>query len=360
MPHQTKVRVGGSVASLATRAVVASRGSAYPLGLFGLALVIATTFSLINPGVYATKLNVESIAFSVPEVGLMALAISVAMTVGGIDLSIVAVANLAALFVAWYSKEGASQGQDPLVSTLIAIAGALVIGAVCGLVNGLVIAKLKVAPILATLATMQVFAGLAIALTRGEAAYGVTEQLSNFGTKSLGIVPLVFWAFAGVAILVWAIMTKTSFGLKATMMGASRTASEYGGITHSWVVMRAYALAGVISAAAGIILVSRTASASAGYGGSYLMLAITIAVLGGANPFGGRVAVAGAALAALVLQLISSGLNMMSVNPNIYQIVQGLILAGVFVVTFERRSLAAKFARWWSRRTESQPLSAHH
>ncbi|WP_159448488.1 ABC transporter permease [Demequina sp. NBRC 110052] len=323
----------------------ATRHHAYDLGLLALALVVAVVFTLINPSVYASQLNVESIAFSVPEVGLMALAISIAMTVAGIDLSTVAVANLSALFIAWYSAVGEAAGQGPIVSTLIAVAGALVIGAVAGAVNGFVISRLKVAPILATLATMQIYTGLAIALTRGEAAYGVTAPLSEFGMGDLLGVPYVFWFFVLVVVVVWAIMTKTTFGLKATLTGASKVVSEFTGYSYSGVIVRAYVLTGVISALAGLVMVSRTASASAGYGSSYLMLAITIAVLGGANPFGGRVAITGAALAAVVLQLISSGLNMVDVSAYIYQIVQGAILAGVFVVTFERQRLLQRLAR---------------
>ncbi|WP_062072443.1 ABC transporter permease [Demequina sediminicola] len=315
------------------------------LGLLALALVIAVVFSAINPGSYATLLNVESIAFSIPEVGLMALAISVAMTIAGIDLSTVAVANLTAIFIAWYSRVGVEQGQGQLTTTLIAVAGGLLIGVLCGLLNGLVIAKLKVAPILTTLATMQIFTGVAVAITRGEAAYGVTDPLSSFGYNSLLGVPIVFWLFGAVVVAVWLLMTKTKYGVSSTMMGASRTAAEYSGIAYTWVVTRTYVLAGLISAVAGLVLVSRTASASAGYGSSYLMLAITIAVLGGANPFGGRVAVVGAALAAIVLQLIASGLNMMGVSTYIYQIVQGLILVGVFVVAFERKRVSEAMSR---------------
>jgi simple sugar transport system permease protein len=328
---------GGSDTVAGALSVVRRNGNTF--GLLALAVSVALIFSLINPAVYASGLNVKSIALSIPEVGLMALAVSVAMTVAGIDLSIVAVANLSAIFIAWYSRVGIEQGQSSAMVTAVALVGGISIGAICGLINGFVIAKLKVAPILTTLATMQIFMGIAIALTRGEAAYGVTEPLANFGYDSFLGIPLVFWLFTVVVLVVWAVMIKTKFGLRSTMMGASRMTAEYSGITYPWVIMRAYVLAGMISAAAGVILVARTASASADYGSSYVLLAITIAVLGGANPFGGRVAIIGAALAAIVLQLIASGLNMMGVSTYVYQIVQGLILVGVFVVAFERKRI---------------------
>ena len=324
--------------------------NSYTWGLVLLGVAVAIGFTIANPSVYASALNIESIALSVPEIAILALAISVAMTAAGIDLSIVSTANLAALFVAWFSGVAASAGMNDFVATVIAIAGALAVGATCGLVNGFVIAKFHVTPILTTLATMQVYAGMAIVATRGEALYGTTGILMELGMgKTLG-VPNVFYVFILVAALVWVILNRTKYGVRVTMMGSNDTASLFSGFRITDLTIRTYLLTGTLAAFAGVLMVARTGASSASYGGSYLMVAITIAVLGGANPFGGKRAVMGAVIAAIVLQLIASGLNMLGVSPYIYQIVQGVILVGASVVAFERRLQAQRAARRQARR----------
>lgn len=332
--------------------------SGYTLGLTGMGIVVAIAFLISNPSVYGSMLNVQSIALSVPEIAILALAISVAMTTAGIDLSIVAVANLSSLFVAVVSSYGATAGWTDFVTTLIAVGGALLIGVACGVFNGFMVATFKITPILTTLATMQVFSGIAIVATKGEAMYGSSNILLTLGTDNLLGIPLVFWLFIVVALVVAFIMARTKFGVKITMLGSNSTASLFSGFSIPNLTIRTYMLTGILSAIAGIVMVSRTGAASASYGDSYLMLAITIAVLGGVNPFGGKRAIGGAAIAALVLQMISSGLNINGASPYIYQIIQGVILAGATVVAFERRRYGQRSIRTKARLTAANRKEA--
>lgn len=317
----------------------------YPAGLLGVAGVLALAFSLAAPAAFFSSLNLASIAYAVPEIALMALAISVAMTTAGIDLSTVTVANLSALLVLFLSDALVDTEFPSIVATLIAIGAALVVGVVAGGINGLLVAKVRIAPILATLATQQIFLGLAIALTKGKPLYGGTPELDVLGIGTLAGIPFLFWAFLVVVAFVALLMGRTSFGVRAVMLGESPVATDYSGISRAGVTVQTYALCGVLSSLAGVFMAARTASASAGYGGSYLMLAITIAVLGGVNPFGGRVAIPGAAIAAVILQMISSGLNALGYSAYIYQIVQGLILVSVFVVQWEAKRRTERASR---------------
>lgn len=314
-----------------------SEGGTYTAVLGCVAIVIATSFSLLAPGTFFSQLNVESIAYAVPEIGLMALAISIAMTTAGIDLSVVSVANLSALTTIYVSSQLVGGGTPSGLATVVALGAAVLVGLVAGVINGLLIAKVRIAPILATLATQQLFAGLAIALTRGKPLYGGTNEMTVLGVGTLAGIPFLFWAFLAVLIVLALLMGKTAFGVRALMMGENAVATEYSGISRTSITVKTYALAGTLAAIAGIFMAVRTGSASAGYGGSYLMLAITIAVLGGANPFGGKIAIWGGALAAVILQMISSGLNALGYSAYVYQIVQGLILVSVFVLQWEAR-----------------------
>ena len=286
--------------------------------------------SAAAPGFNST-LNFQSMGFQVAEVGLFALAIAVSMLTAGIDLSIVSVANLAALttaqvFVATGAENG---GVGPL---LAGVAVGLVVGGLCGLVNGLVITRLNVSPILATLGTMQLFNGIAVGWTNGESVYGMPQAFLSLGSGTAGLVPMPFVVLAVVALVLSVVVGRSGFGFKVRMLGANPVASRFAGVPNTKVLVRTYVLCGVIAAVAGMVVSSRTASANADYGQSYVLLAIVIAVLGGTNPNGGSASVPGVLLAAVTLQMVASGFNLLGFSQFTYQIAQGVILLAVMGV----------------------------
>ncbi|HEV7956254.1 MAG TPA: ABC transporter permease [Marisediminicola sp.] len=319
-------------------------------GNLGLLLAgVIIVFSLLNPSIFASPLNLQSIAYAVPEIALLALAIAVTMSSGGIDLSIVATANLSALGAASVSIALMAGGVPGDAAAATGIAVALTVGVGCGLINGLLVAKLRIAPILATLATMTLFSGFAVAVTRGTPLYGLPDAILALGVQTVAIIPVSFWLLILAVVVIWAVMNRTGLGLRIILVGASPEAADYTGIRRSRVLLSTYALSGAIAALAGILMSARSASATAEYGSSYLLLAITIAVLGGTNPLGGRAPIVGVGVAAIVLQAISSGFNGLHISPYIYQILQGLILVVVLVVEVRRGRLTKWITRMMSR-----------
>jgi simple sugar transport system permease protein len=328
-------------------------GAAGHTGNLGFLLVgVIVVFSLLNPTIFPSPLNLQSIAYAVPEIALLALAIAVTMSSGGIDLSIVATANLSALCAATVSIALMAGGTSGDMAALVGIAVALAVGIGCGLINGLLVAKLRIAPILATLATMTLFGGIAVAVTRGTPLYGLPDAILALGVQTVAIIPVSFWLLVLATIVIWAIMNRTGLGLRIILVGASPQAADYTGIRRSRVLLSTYALSGSIAAFAGILMSARSASATADYGSSYLLLAITIAVLGGTNPLGGRAPIVGVGIAAIVLQSISSGFNGLHISPYIYQIVQGLILVVVLVLEVRRGRLSS-----WIKRIMNRPAA---
>lgn len=340
--ERTIERPSGRMSGPAFRRAVDSAGHTGNLGILLVAVILV--FSLLNPSIFPTALNLQSIGYAVPEIGLLALAVAITMSSGGIDLSIVATANLAALAMATTSIALMEGGTADPVAALIGIAVAIAVGLVCGLVNGLLVARLRIAPILATLATMTVFTGAALVLTRGEPVYGLPDTILDLGVATIAIVPVSFWLFVVVVAVLWAVMNRTGLGLRVILVGASPEAADYTGIRRSRVLLSTYAMSGAVAAIAGLMMSARSASATADYGSSYLLLAITIAVLGGTNPTGGRAPIVGVGIGALVLQCISSGFNGLQISPYIYQIVQGLILVVVLVLEVRR----GRLTRWIS------------
>lgn len=328
-------------------------GAAGHTGNLGFLLIgVIVVFSLLNPTIFPSPLNLQSIAYAVPEIALLALAIAVTMSSGGIDLSIVATANLSALCAATVSIALMAGGTSGDMAALMGIAVALAVGIGCGLINGLLVAKLRIAPILATLATMTLFGGIAVAVTRGTPLYGLPDAILALGVQTVAIIPVSFWLLVLATIVIWAIMNRTGLGLRIILVGASPQAADYTGIRRSRVLLSTYALSGSIAAFAGILMSARSASATADYGSSYLLLAITIAVLGGTNPLGGRAPIVGVGIAAIVLQSISSGFNGLHISPYIYQIVQGLILVVVLVLEVRRGRLSS-----WIKRIMNRPAA---
>lgn len=307
-----------------------------------LLLVAFAIFAVLKPSVFLSGTNLRNIALNSPEIGVLAVAMMLAMLTGGIDLSLVATANLAAITMStMYTAVSAS---DPALAEqsfpLIVLVG-IAVGAAAGCVNGLLISVLGITPILATLGTLQIFNGIAVAWTGGKTLNGTPAALTAIGASTLGGIPTLFFVFILLAIAVGIIVNRTPLGLRIQLQGANPTAARYSGIGRQKTLMSTYVLTGLLSGLAGVFFIARNPTASADYGASYVLLVIVIAVLGGTNPNGGFATVFGVVLATLTLQIVSSGFTALRLSSYQYAIAQGVIL--VAAMAFEQ-------IRWRRRR----------
>lgn len=327
------------------RFVASAQGQRSLTRLVILAVSVFVLFSVLSPDVFFSVINFQTVAFSVPEIGLLSLAVMVAMLTGGIDLSIVSIANLTALTTAsLYAAFDATDatGTHAIVLTVLFVLAGLLVAIAAGVVNGVLIAVVGITPILATLGTMQLYNGLAIVWTGGENLYGMPEAFLQLGIGTVAGIPVSFLVFGVIAVLLGVLVTRTPLGTKVRLVGANPTAARFSGIDNRAVLLKTYMLTGLLAGVAGIIIASRSASASADYGASYILLAIVIAVLGGTNPFGGSGTVLGVVLAATILQMVSSGFNIMRLSPFQYTIAQGVILIAVMILDVRHRQRAAR------------------
>jgi simple sugar transport system permease protein len=257
------------------------------------------------------------------------------MMTGGIDLSVVGVANLTAVISALILVNFAGSDATGMVALLwlfAAFASAVLVGALSGLFNGILVARLGLPPILATLGSGLVFTGVAVAMTGGSAVMGFPDVVAWIGNAQVLLVPVPLIIFVLLAAVLHVILTKTSFGLQATMYGANPLAALFAAIDINKLLIRVYVISGVLSSIAGMVIMSRANSAKADYGSSYLLLAVLIAVLGGVNPYGGYGRVMGVVLAVLSMQFLSSGLNMLQVSNFARELIWGALLIFVMVV----------------------------
>lgn len=300
-------------------------------------VLVFVIMSLLRPDRFFTLDNFSSMAFQFPEFGLLAIAIMLAMLSGGIDLSIVGIANLSGILAARILTTLVPQATTPTQAALysvLAIAVSLGVGVICGFVNGLLIAEVGITPILATLGTMQLYTGIAIVMTKGRAIYGFPEWFTFIGNGSILGIPIPFIVFAVFCAVFATILNRTSYGFKLYMLGTNPTASRFSGINNVRVLLRTYILSGFLSAASGLVVMGRTNSAKADYGTSYTLQVILIAVMGGVNPNGGFGTIFGLVLAILTLQFLSSGFNMLRFSNFFKEFIWGAVLLLVMVVNY--------------------------
>lgn len=299
------------------------------LKLSAIIVLAALVMALRLPGVFFSGANLRSMLFQIPEFGIFALAMSMAMLTGGCDLSIVGTANLTAIILGVYLHFAAEKPLGPAGEALIVLTAfllGLLVGAIAGLLNGCLIAFVGVPPILATLGTMSFYGGIGIVITKGSALYDFPAGIQKIGNGYAGIIPIPALIFLGIILLMFIIIQKSCFGVKLYMLGTNAKAYEYSGLNRARMILASYAVSGVLASISGFIILARTNTANADYGNTYIMQSILVCVLGGVNPKGGSGKVTGIVLATLAVQILSSGLNIMNINAYFKQFVYGSLL----------------------------------
>ena len=307
-----------------------------------LTVAVFVVLSVTNPGRFLAADNFESMAFQFPELALLAFAILLTMLSAGIDLSVVATANLAGILAALVMTRLLPEpagGAGTLAVVALAGATALAGGAACGSLNGFLIARVGISPILATLGTLQLFTGLALVITRGHAIYGYPDAFLFLGNGTLLGLPVPFLLFLAVAALLAGLINRTAFGVEARLLGTNPVAAAFAGLPVASVLFRTYLLSGLLGGLTGLLMIARTNSAKADYGSSYLLQAILIAVLGGVNPAGGFGTVLGVSLAVVALQCLGSGFTLLGFSNFAREFVWGLFLLLIMILNHvaERR-----------------------
>ena len=292
----------------------------------GFAVTIGDRFFSVN--------TLQSMAFQMPELGILSLAMMLALLSGGLNLSIIATANLTGLTIAFLLTRyiPSTEGIAWVGVQMAALAAGFVVAALVGLINGFVIAYLGVSPILATLGTMTLCKGLAIGLTRGNVISGFPDPIVFIGNGTVFGVPFALIVLALCALPVAIMLNATPFGAKVYMIGSNERATRYSGVDTRAILLKLYVLSSLLAGVAAVVMLARFNSANAAYGESYLLITILAAVLGGVDPFGGFGKVGGLMLALVILQVISSAFNLLNLSQFLTLAIWGGILIAVAAV----------------------------
>ena len=231
-------------------------------------IIVFVIMSLLRPQLFLTARNFRSMGYQLAELGFYSMAMMMTMVSGGIDLSIIAISNFSGIAAAFILRAAAlTERQDsPCFSTGCWLWVALLIGILCGLLNGLIISRLRIPAMLVTLGTMNLFTGLAIILTKGKSVSGFPSQVLYLGNNTLLGLPIPLWFLIGGLIVTSILLERTSYGFELKFVGQNPIASLFTGMNNEKILAKTYVYSGILSAIVGLIVLTRTNSAKADFG----------------------------------------------------------------------------------------------
>lgn len=296
---------------------------------FTLGVIIIALFVLaaIFTGGFLSEYNLTNLTKQGAIVGVLAVAQTVVIITGGIDISGGAIAGLGCMVMAvLQTKTG-----TPFVLTILSCLGVAVL---CGFINGIIVFDLHVPPMIATLGMQTVVRGIVKLICKGLSVTYTDTRILNLGTDKLfGFIPVltIFWIV--VAVIVFVILRYTVFGRNLYVIGSGMDVARLSGIKVRKMHYLVYTFAGLLYGVAGIMLAARVQMAQPGTGEGYDMNAIAAAVIGGASLAGGKGAVTGTVLGTILMVLITNAGTAFQINPYVLDITTGVLI--IFAVTMD-------------------------
>ncbi|MCG7507167.1 ABC transporter permease [Mesorhizobium retamae] len=265
------------------------------------------------------------------EIGLIAIAMTFVIATGGIDLSVGSILGLTAILtgVFW---------QNIGMPLPLAAIAAIAVGTLAGFANGAIITRFNVPPLIATLATLALYRGLAEGISQARSVRGYPDWFYVLGQGEVLGVPTQLWILAAAAIIASIILAYTRWGRTVYAIGSNEVASRFSGLSVEKTKLALYTASGFAAAVAGVIFVSRVSTTRSDMGTGIELDAITAVVLGGTSIFGGRGTIAGTMIGLCLIQALKNGLSLAGVKGDgtIMLIGAVLILAILASNLFER------------------------
>ena len=290
-------------------------------GIFVVFIVLVIILMILSPNAFAKPRNLINVVKQASINGVLACGMMFVIIAGGIDLSAGSVVALSGVVAAYLAQ---MQG----LPIFVPILGALGTGALIGLVNGFGAAYAELPPFIITLATMSIVRGAALILSGGSPVFGLQEQFEGIaGISIANVIPTLVLYFLLIAVFSGFILNKTVFGRHVYAIGGNSITAKVSGINVKSMLLRVYIICGVFSGIAGLLIASRTMQGSPTVGVGYEMDAIAAVVIGGVSMSGGSGKWYGTIIGALLLALISNGLDILGVSSNFQQIIKGIIIA---------------------------------
>lgn len=291
---------------------------------------------ILEGSAYLSWSNVSLVLAQNTHVAFVAAAVTVTLIAGQFDLSAGPLVGLSAILTAGLT---ANQGL-PLPVTLAAV---VVVGAVVGLVNGLLVTRANVHAFIATLAVGGAVGGVTILYSSGLVIYtGIPQALLDAGSYQIAGIPLPIWYAVGLLVIGWALTRHTILGRHWYASGANPDAAQLAGIQVKRTIVYAFVATGILAALAGIVLTARMGSADPTVGPDLLLPAFAAAFLGSSILSDGRFSLVGTVLATFLIAFAASGLDALGLSPGVKPIFNGAVLVGAVALTAYLRRRAGR------------------
>ena len=277
---------------------------------------------------FASVDNVMTILRMAAVIGVLSIGMTFVITGGGIDLSVGSVLGLASVWATTLATQTLAEDTHWIVMVFTA----LVVGTVCGLINGALIAYGKVVAFIATLAMMVAARGLAeMIANRQTQIVDVAPFLDFFRADLLGVSVLV-WIFAVVAVAGWVLLNRTTFGRRTLAVGGNPEAARLAGIKVNRHTMYLYALAGLTAGIAAVMMLARTTAGSSTHGQLYELDAIAAVVVGGTLLIGGRGTIVGTVFGVLIFSTLTNVFTQNNLSISAQFVAKGAIIVAAVLL----------------------------
>lgn len=297
--------------------------NSYGMLLIFFVIFIASCVFIPN---FATVINMKGLGLAISMSGMVACGMLFCLAAGEIDLSVASVIACSGVVTAVVLNQ--------TQSVLLGVAAGLGLGALIGLINGFVIAKLKINSLITTLASMQIARGLGYIVSDGKAIGITKEEFFDLGYQNLMGIPLPIW-FTVICIAIFGfLLSKTTYGRNTLAIGGNEEAARLAGINVERTKLIIFVVSGLVSALAGIILAARMTSGQPMTSVGFELVAISACVLGGVSLSGGVAKISFIIAGVLILGTIENAMNLLNISPFAQYVVRGLIL--LIAVVFDK------------------------
>ena len=294
------------------------------LGLLFLCLILSFFTST-----FLTIYNIGIVIRQVSFIAIVAIGQTLVLLTGGIDLSVGAIAGLSSIL-------GSMMMSNAGISPLISVPAAITFGMIFGLINGLLIAKMRLNAFIVTLAIGEVLAGLILVITRGYPVLNLPKSFAVIGQGMLGIVPIPVLFMTAVVLVMNFILVSTPFGRNIYATGGSRIASNLAGIRVDNVILRVYMLSGMFAALSGILMTSRMNAGQPTIGATWVMPSVTAAIIGGTSLSGGEGTIWGTLIGAIFMGVLSNGIVLLNISSYWERVIIGVVVILAVGIDFLR------------------------
>ncbi len=301
------------------------------IGVFAL-LVVLFIGTALTSDIFLTYQNISSICSGLSYYGVIVAGAGIVMIMGGLDLSQMSVMAI-----------GVVVGGQILLSEIpgapvIAILAQIIIGAVCGVLNGVIVSYAKIPPMITTIGTQYIFRALAFILVGSQSFWIDNKIYKVIGFSSYAGIPILLWVMLFVFVIVWGIMKYTQFGQNVYAIGSNEQAAKLSGINVIKTKLTAYTLSGALAGLSGVLWMAQLSASKPSAGQGQEMIPLAAVVIGGVSLNGGKGSVPGVLFGIMLLMLLANTMTLLHLSTYLQQLCQGLILIIAVIAGTKRGS----------------------